>query len=135
MNGRKRVLFELGVEVCEAQWRMGLGFILEHPVGSRAWKLDVSEKLRELKGVYEMVFDQCDFGLCSVDESGVGLYKKPTRVLTNVKGLEEFLAKRCGGGHRHIHLLDGRAKGAAKYPELLCKAFLTGIAEWVQADE
>ena len=39
----------------------------------------------------------------------------------------EALSKLCPGGHVHTHLLDGKAKAAAVYPPMLCKAILKGI--------
>ena len=31
------------------------------------------------------------------------------------------------GGHRHVHLISGRAKNAAKYPQGLCQAIIKGF--------
>ena len=52
-----------------------------------------------------------------------------TRFITNSKSIADTVGVRCPGGHRHIVLVDGRAKVAAIYPEGLCKAICRGYRE------
>ena len=42
----------------------------------------------------------------------------------------EATACRCMGGHRHVHLMSGRAKAAAIYPTELCDALVKGYCFW-----
>ena len=57
---------------------------------------------------------------------------KPTRVLTNIRPVAENLSGRCCGGHRHVHLVGGRARGAAAYPQRFCENVLKSIDVWVK---
>ena len=65
-----------------------------------------------------MIVDQCMYGLESVDREGRAPAKKPTKFMTNVIGTEQFLSTRCDRGHRHVELLNNRAR-AAQTPSLL----------------
>ena len=47
-----------------------------------------------------------------------------TRLLTNMKMGNIYLTTRCNGQHRHVPLLDGRARAAQAYPDQLCYALL-----------
>ena len=51
----------------------------------------------------------------ATDEEGFGLVKKPTAFLCNSQHIAEELSLRCGGGHRHVQLTDGRAHKAEVY--------------------
>ena len=68
------------------------------------------------EGVYEAVFDMCRFGMVSKDKLGVGLCRKPTRLLTNMEPVAEMMSKTCTGRHRHVALISGRPSAAAIYP-------------------
>ena len=61
------------------------------------------------------------------DGKGEGMVMKPTRIITNVASVAQALRGRCNGSHRHVHLVGGKAKVAATYPELLCESILTGL--------
>ena len=72
----------------------------------------------------------CEFGMKGSDEWGEGYVYKPTKFMTNSWILAHHLDKfKCSGGHRHVHLLSGRAAGAAIYPDKLCHAICEGIKE------
>ena len=43
--------------------------------------------------------------------------------------MKNQLDKKCLGGHRHVHLLGGRAKACQVYPENLVRAILKGIRQ------
>ena len=64
------------------------------------------------------------------DELGEGLVRKSTQIVTNVPELRDILCRRCPGGHRHVHLMNGRAKDAAVYPEQLCRTVTRGVRLW-----
>ena len=69
----------------------------------------------------------CRFGMASEDENGSGLVKKPTSFLTNSEYLRDQLTRKCLGGHRHVHLMGGRAKACQVYTPKLVKAIRKGI--------
>ena len=74
----------------------------------------------------------CMFGLTAVDAEGEGSAKKPTRVLTNLPSIAAAISRRCSGDHRHVHLISGKAKAAAKYTEDFCQAIVSGIACYLE---
>ena len=45
-----------------------------------------------------------------------------------------MLGELCKGDHRHVDLLDGRAKEAAKYSPGLCKAICRGTRKQIKRD-
>ena len=63
------------------------------------------------KRVYTSEVHMCAYDLKATDEKGEGLVMKPTRVLTSIRPVAENLTGRCCGGHRHVHLVGGRARG------------------------
>ena len=77
---------------------------------------------------------QCAIGnwnMTSADEHGTALVKKETGWLTNSHELAYVLHVQCVNmrenkklWHRHVHLVNGRAKVAEKYPPALVRAIL-----------
>ena len=67
--------------------------------------------------VQKVVGNMCAFGMLQEDEHGVGLVKKPTGFMTNSDEIARRLKQSCPGGHRHIYLINGRAKRAEVYLE------------------
>ena len=109
------------VELCEVQHQAGRGFVFEHPKFASSWTAADLSALMGREGVYEAVLDMCSFGMLSKDELGVGLCRKPTRLLTNMEPVAEMMSKTCKGGHRHIALISGRPSVAAiSPPQVLC---------------
>jgi hypothetical protein len=115
-------------ELYELQIRRGDYFVHEHPAGATSWKCECIRRMMSIPGVIATVADQCQYGLTSKDELGVGAARKATRFLTNAPYIAEELNKRCPGDHRHVHLISGRASGAQRYPHGLCAAFCRGAA-------
>ena len=107
--------------------------MLEHPLSARSWKEDCVRDLLKLEGVYLLDFDQCEYGLVSWDEHGVAPAKKPTRIITNMQHARVTLSKRCTKTHRHVILMNGKAKYAQKSPEELCMAMLETLRLEMQA--
>ena len=68
-------------------------------------------------GVNTIVFDQCQFGVMTLDQMGCAPVYKPTRLIVNHPVLEEKLGKRCQGGHRHV-VLQGGALGRDGRPNI-----------------
>jgi len=120
-------LLNFAVELCLEQHRLGGVFIFEHPKSATSWKLPSLRKLREKEGILEATCHMCSFGMESCDQEGLAPVKKPTRFLTNRECVKEKLDRRCAGGHRHVHLVEGRAKKAAIYPQELLDAMLDAI--------
>ena len=78
-------------------------------------------------GVERTTFHQCMYGLVASDQSGSAPAYKPTSVLTNHPALASVLQDKCGGGHRHVHLVGKQAcHRAAVYPRQLCEAIVKG---------
>ena len=71
----------------------------------------------------------CAHGMVQGDEPGLGEVRKTTRLITNSKSIADAVGVRCPGGHRHIVLVDGRAKAAAIYPDGLCEPICRGYRE------
>ena len=78
--------------------------------------------------------DQCQYGLITTKDGVEGPAKKPTTFMTNAWKLAEQLGKKCDGSHRHIPLEAGRPSAAAKYPDKLCMAIVTGIRDQLAFD-
>ena len=125
-------MFEVAIDMCIQQARQGGIFVLEHPLTSQAWKLPAIGKLRAVENYQVQEFHMCAFGMTSQDGQGVAPVLKPTRVACNAFAMATSLNRRCANGkcpghHRHLALLNGRAKAAAHYPRALCDAFLRGL--------
>ena len=54
--------------------------------------------------------------------------------MTNAILLAARLRKKCPGDHRHIHLVNGRAKHAAIYPDDLCHEIIKGLIDQMRFD-
>ena len=85
------------------------------------------DKLRKTVGVEEIVTHMCAFGMKAKDAYGEGHVYKATRFLTTSTAIRDMLNKKCSRDHRHVHLVDGRAKAAAIYPQELVEAILEGL--------
>ena len=64
----------------KVQHNAGRSFAHEHPAGASSWKEDSTQAVLNLPGIYNALFDQCQFGL--VSPRGTPL-KKKTRILCN----------------------------------------------------
>ena len=119
------------VEVAEYQMARGRFFYFEHPLTATSWTMPELDGLRSRKHVEDVTVHMCAFGLDAEDAEGVGLVKKPTRILTNMPSIATALDRRCSGDHRHVHLVSGRAKGASKYSEEFCASIVDGIQTYL----
>lgn len=119
---------------CQVAWwqcMRGKTFLLEHPLGSKAWREDSVNELKQRPDVYECIVDMCAYGM----QVGNLPNKKPTRFLTNSKYLAQELQERCGGGHLHETLMGGLAAKAARYPQGLCSAIVRGLKKQIRATQ
>ena len=117
------------VAMCEEQHRAGRLFMFEHPARATSWNLDVLNDLRHLPGVISVLSDMCAHGLKSTDKLGTALVKKTTRFITNSQSVATAVGVRCSKTHRHVVLVDGKAKAAGIYPQGLCEAVCRGVKE------
>ena len=107
----------------------GRYLVHEHPQGAGSWNEDVIEYTRDYTGAEILTVDQCQYGLMSTTPEGEVLPAlKPTKIMTNCKGMRTTLYKRCDRKwHRHARLEGGKRTSAAqKYPDELCGAFIHG---------
>ena len=121
-------LFEVVVDLCCYQRRHGGDYLLEHPKTSKAWSLECVDRLWQLEDTVAVTFHTCAFGMEAEDLWGRGRVLKPTMVMTSSPSIAQCLDVQCAGGHRHVHLVNGRAKKAAEYPPGMSDAILKGLA-------
>ena len=124
------------------QARNGRYFLHEHPASATSWALDEVKAVADMPGIYKVVCHMCAFGMSATDDKGKGLVKKPTLFMTNSREVARKLDRKCrnlevgsGEDHRHVQLINGRAKQAQVYPRLLCRAVCEGIFDQKKSDE
>ena len=72
----------------------------------------------------------CQYGMKTKGKDGEWKpVRKATRFMSSSEAVLKKLQKRCNRDHEHQHLTGGRAKAAAIYPPMLCRAILRGIEE------
>ena len=86
-------------------------------------------KVQKVKG------DMCEFGMTQEDRQGTGHVKKSTGFMIHAPAIATALAQTCQGGHRHITLVNGRAKQAEIYPDKLCTEILKGLVQQMKTGE
>ena len=82
------------IELYRIQDAAGRYFVHEHPAQASSWGESVVANIAAMNGVQIVVGDQCQFA--AVDKDG-GPIKKPTKFMTNSKGIAEALSKLCQG--------------------------------------
>ena len=80
-----------------------------------------------------VVLHMCAFGMVAEDETGKATVKKGTRLLSSSGELIKRVDRRCSNEvrqapHRHVHLIQGRAKAAQVYHRDLAVSICEGIA-------
>ena len=112
----------------KVQHNAGRSFAHEHPAGASSWKEDSTQAVLNLPGIYNALFDQCQFGL--VSPRGTPL-KKRTRILcNNVQLFNALHGCNCRPGlHAHCVIMgfeDGYrlSTWSENYPPALCNALL-----------
>ena len=122
------ILLRFAVRLCKLQIDLGNVFILEHPRSATSWSIVDVLGLTEREDVLLADFHMCAYGMMSEDSDGPAPVYKPTRIATNSTVAAELIPALCHGGHRHVHLLNGRAKAAHKYPQALVDRILEAVA-------
>ena len=86
--------------------------------------------------------DQCPWGqyadvrgMPGFAEAATAPAKKPTHFMTDSATIAKRLARQCGGGHRHVQLMEGRAAKAAEYTPELCMEICKGLIEQKRTDK
>ena len=126
---------KFAMEICEMQSRAGRYFAFEHPWGAKSWQVPAVQKIMNLKNSRVIKTHMCQFEMMAEDPGGTGLVKKPTGIMTNSAELARELERTCSGGHRHISLINGRARACQVYPEMFCEATCRGIQKQLRKDE
>ena len=94
------ILLDYAMAVAELQVKNNKGFIFEHPARAGSWKRPSVLNVMMMDNVYQVTFDQCQFGLISAGTSTA--MKKPTRLMTNMPTVSHFFGhKLCCGDHKH----------------------------------
>ena len=108
--------------------------VWEHPIGASSWtRKDLQKALR---GLYEVVFRQCVFGL---KVGGVHV-RKGTRIVTTNPCIAYNFNKKCDGCHKH-RTIEGSFQGgnvsemAQKWPNALVRAILVGVRDNFDNDQ
>ena len=136
-DGRKHL--RTAVSAYEHQMNAGRYFYHEHPKGAASWEERAVKRLRADERVYEVTGPMCRWGMKAADGQGEGSVKKETTWLTNSPILAQTLQGCCSNKegkvwHRHVHLVDGRARAAQKYPPKLVHAILKAIRRQLECD-
>ena len=95
-------------------------FLHEHPWSATSWNEPRVQELLKYPDVEVVKSDMCCFGMYQNTDAGDLFVKKPTGFMTNAPEIGKILSQECEGKHRHVHLLNGRAKKAEVYPDELC---------------
>ena len=117
-QARRYVRFRAAIY--EHQRTNGQYFLHEHPWLATSWQLDVMTRHEGYPDVRKVQTHMCQLGMVSRTGSvgaALGPVLKPTGFLTNCPAVARDLAKKCPGYHDHVHLVGGRAAGAAIYPQ------------------
>ena len=123
-----KVLLDFAMEIYEVQLQGGRRFLHEHPESASSWKTEEVQRLLWNPRVGSTVAHLCQFGMKTRGQDGEWrLARKATRFMSSSVEILKRLEKKCQRDHVHQHLVDGRAKGAAIYPPMLCRAILRGI--------
>ena len=126
---------EFCMRLCRIQHDQGLYFLFEHPATASSWGNGMVRELMMMPKVHRVVGNMCMFDMMQADGQGVARVKKPTGFMTNSQCIADRLSVKCSGMHRHIVLINGRAKAAEVYPDKLCKEIVKGLVEQMEVDE
>ena len=117
------------------QLKAGRHFAHEHPASSTAWNLPEMKQVILQHEVDTVTTHMCSFGMTASEDKGIGLVKKPTKIMSSSAEIIKRICKTCNGNHRHVHLVLGRAKAAQVYSRLFCSKLCEGIAAQKKLDD
>jgi hypothetical protein len=131
---RARMHLNFVCSLYEEQVQGGRYFIHEHPATATSWEEPAVKRVMNLPEVRVSRADACQYGIEGIYRGESMPVKKPTKWLSNMRGVNEALSKTCTGqgglcsnGKSHASCTGSRAEQAAIYPLKLCRAILTGI--------
>ena len=132
------------VKCYRAQMARGRYFLHEHPAGASSWAEEEIANLKNEPGVFYVKGPMCRWGMVASDGLGKGYVRKETGWLTNSPELAATLGGHCSNfnnnsgarreWHRHVHLINGRARQAQVYPPRLVRGVLAGIRKQMRED-
>jgi hypothetical protein len=119
--------------------QIGRGRYFLHEAPSSADSFDEPEVIELLKmpGILRVRGPMCRWDMMATDGAGTSYVRKSTDWVTNSPVLAAILEGECSnkfGWHRHVHLLNGRARHAQVYPPRLVRAILLGIKRQMLVD-
>lgn len=98
------------IELYRMQLKANRRILHEHPNGTTNWYLPETLEPMADHDREKFTGHMCQFDTIASDQHGEGRVKKPRGFLTS----SHFIRGRPGvkgvGGHRHVHLLGGKAK-------------------------
>jgi len=118
----------------------GRYFLHEHPKGATSWDMEEMKELMKDPRVYVVQGPMCRWDMKATDAQGEGYVRKETVWVTNSICLAETLQGVCKNVkagreiHRHVHLINGRARAAQVYPPKMVKAVVLGIRDQLIMD-
>ena len=122
------------VKLYKYQIKNGKYWLHEHPKTATSWQMDEVRELLNLEGTMRVETHMCRFGMTTTVKDKTMMVKKPTYFATNSWCIARELGRKCMGGHAHGHLMEGRAKAAAVYPDALCAAICRGLRIQLEHD-
>ena len=134
---RDLMLLRFAAKVYRVQTEAGRYYVHEHPATASSWNEREIQNLARQENVEKVTSDLCMFGLTtrgSTPEERVAAQKR-TIFMTNSPEMARALDRRCDGGHRHQHLVQGRAKQSEEYTDELCQAMCIGVKNQVKWDK
>lgn len=124
-RGRKHL--RIAVKSYWRQLEEGRHFLHEHPKPAASWKEPEVMALMNDERVFTVQGPMCRWNMTAEDGIGKGFVRKETQYLTSSPELAKVLSGQCSGGHRHVHLVNGRAKMAQVYPTKMVSGILRAI--------
>ena len=115
---RKKVMANISfvVELCVMQSKSDWKFMIEQPVGARAWGTQLMNKLLFEKGVGKVNFYFGTFDMKSAKEREAGLVRKRTSNISNSQALLKELAKyQASGRHQHVTTREWKTTACQMY--------------------
>ena len=117
-------------ELYREQVNNGRFFLHEHPASATSWHEGIIIDMFQLPGVDRVTGDMCMMGMTTTGSDGEeAAVRKRTGWLSNSQCILNKLAIKCGGSHKHLPLINGRAAAAAVYPEGVCRSILEGLVD------
>ena len=121
------------IEIYRIQLEGRQHFVHEHPEKSKAWEMPELNELMMHPEIGSVVLHMCVFGMVAGDEKGDDPVKKGTCLMSSLGEALKRVDRRCSNEigqdpHRHVHLVQCRAKTDQVCPRDLAVCICEGIA-------